>query len=695
MSLRTKLIAGVLSTLLVVIAVSSIFTQAAIQTLSEHNKSLTSGLSDDVNRDVNGFSEHYAGTLIFHETENVKKSIQTLINRAKSDLTTISSFQDIYSGSDARLNELFEKFLSQNEMVQFAYLGTETKKFTITPRPEGLPADFDPTSRPWYEPAKALKQGEFYITNAYLDGTGTDYMITISMPVFQNDKLYGVLGLDISLSSLTSEIASKQIGTSGYVIMTDQQGSLIAYKDEELVAKNENISALPIFKEQKGDKIFLDMDKVTYVSDMDETTGWHIYSVITQDEVKSFTKTISQNMSSRIASADEESSAILARLLIIQVIIVVVLLILSIAVSWFFAKYFITPIKKLSSFLEKVAAGDLTEKVKTKSKDEIATLFAAVNRMIDSLRGMTHRIVGLIHEVEKDSKVLNDQAIASSNVTDTVTSAMTEVSKGSEQLSADMVNISTNVEDNTQFVKTMTETIEKIVQHAGNTKNVITDGQTSMENMNRKIDSIVQQSTISSRIMKELNRKLQAINEITTLIHGIAAQTNLLALNASIEAARAGEHGKGFAVVAQEVKKLAEQSSHSVDEIASLISEIQKDSENALVNINQGSQSAIEGAQMTQDTENSFRNIFQFIEHLVEDIDGIAAASEKLSNSSQSISSSVENVVAISEQTTAGVQEVASTSEEQKLAVHELQTISENLRGLTVELRNSIEHFKL
>jgi len=693
--LRTKLIAGVLSTLILVIAVSSIFTQFAFQTLSSHTEDLTKGLSEDVFRDVNGFSEHYAGTLIYHETENVKKSVQTLISRAKSDLNIISSFDDLYSGDPTKLNTLFQRFLSQNDMMQYAYLGTEAKTFTIQPRPEGLAADYDPTTRPWYEPAKKLKKGEFFITDVYLDGTGKSYMITVSTPVFRNNELYGVLGLDVSLSALTTDIASKKIGNSGYVILTDSEGALIAYKDEAAVSNNAGITSLPIFKEKKDNNFYLDMDQVTYVADVEETTGWRIYSVISKDEVNSFTKTISQNMNNRIETADKENAAILSKLLIFQIVIVVILLAISIVISWFFASYFINPINRLSLFLEKVSAGDLTEKITTKSKDEIATLFSSVNRMIDSLRDMTNRIISLIREVEKDSKVLNDQAAASSQVADTVSSAMAEVSRGSEQLSADMVNISSNVEHNNQFVQAMSDTIEKIVEHSKNTKTVIHDGQSSMENMNKKIDTIVVQSAESTNIMKELHRKLQAINDITTLIYDIAEQTNLLALNASIEAARAGEHGKGFAVVAQEVKKLAEQSSNSVEKISGLITEIQHDSEKALVNMDQGKQSALEGANMTKETETSFRNIFKFIDHLTSDIEEIAYASEKLFTSSQSISSSVDSVVAISEQTTAGVQEVASTSEEQKQAVLELQTISENLKGLTEELRQSIEHFKL
>ncbi|MDZ5472738.1 methyl-accepting chemotaxis protein [Bacillus sp. 31A1R] len=695
MSLKTKLIAGVLSTMILILVVSSVFTYVSVTLFSNNANELTKGLSEDVNRDVSGFSEHYAGTLTFHESENVKNSITTIINRAKSDLTTLSTFNEISSGDDLELNSLFKKFTDQNELLQYIYLGTEKKDFTIYPKVQGLPSNYDPTSRPWYAPAKKLGKGEFHVTDAYLDGTGKEYMVTISTPLYEGKKLIGVLGVDLSLEKITSQIADTKVGASGYVILTDKEGALLAYKDKNLVLDNKNISDLPIFKEKKGNDIYLDIDQVTYVTTKEDSTGWQIYSVITQEEVKSFSKTISQNMSNRISTAETNLSALFSKLFTIQVVIVIVLLIVSVLISFFFAKYFISPINKLSIFLKEVASGDLSKKMSTKSKDEIAALFTSVNHMVDSLREMANKMTSLIHEVEKDSNILNEQVRVSSHVTETIASAMMEVSKGSEQLAADMVNISSNVETNTKAVEVMTENIDKIVEHAKHTKSVTSKGQVDMENMNNKISMIVNQSVESTSIMKELDQKLRAITEITTLIHDISEQTNLLSLNASIEAARAGEQGKGFAVVALEVKKLAEQSSLSVGKIANLISEIQHDSHKALLNIDQGRQSAIEGAHMTKETEKSFLNIIHFIDYLSKDIDQIAIASEKLSESSQSISSFVDRVVAISEETSAGVEEVTSTTEEQRQAVDEVHHISDNLRNLTTELRKSIEHFKI
>ncbi|MBU8878588.1 methyl-accepting chemotaxis protein [Bacillus sp. FJAT-29790] len=695
MSLKTKLIVGVLSTMVLIIAVCSGFTYISVQLFSENGRDLTQGLSSDAKRDVTGFAEHYSGTLTYHETLNVKSSINHVLSQAKSNLATAASFNEVFSNQQTDLISLFEKIAVQNEMVTNMYLGTENKGFTIYPEDYDLPPDYDPTTRPWYIPAKTGQKDQFFVTDAYLDAAGKEYMVTVSMPLYKNNELYGVLGIDLSLEKLTASIADTKIGNTGYVVLTDKEGALLSYKDHELVIKNENISSLPIFKEKNGQNIYLDTEQVTYVSDKDEDTGWQIFSVISQEETKSFSDQISQNMSNRIMNAETELQAIFSKLLSVQIIIIIVLLIGSIFISFFFAKYFINPIKKLSDFLQKVADGDLTRKMDVQSKDEIGILFTSVNHMIDSLKAMANKMNHLIQEVENDSKILNEQVNVSSHVTNTVNAAMNDVANGSEQLAADMVNISTHVDNNDLAVRSMSERISKIVSHARETKSVTSEGQTAMENMNNKMNRIVAQSVESTAIMQELDRKLQAINDITTLIHDIAEQTNLLSLNASIEAARAGEQGRGFAVVAQEVKKLAEQSSDSVGKISGLISEIQMDSSKALENIDLGRQSAVQGANMVEDTSKSYKNMIGFIDSLANDIDEIAGASETLSTSSQSISISVESVVAISQQTSAGVEEVTSTTEEQRQSVHEVKQISDHLRKLTLELRESIEHFRV
>lgn len=695
MSIKTKLIVGFLSTMIMIIAVNSLFTYFSVHSISTNTKELTTGLSTEVQRDVSGFSEHYAGTLTYHGTQNTKIQIENMIDRAKSDLLTVQTFQELYSNNPTQLENRFKEIKQNNKYISNIYITSNGNQFTVYPRKNGAAIKKQFHSNSLFQTSKKLKQKQFHVTNPYLDQTGKNYLVTISTPLFLNDTFFGVLALDLSVQKMTKAFAETKVGSSGYIIITNKDGDILSYKDQKLVSNHSNITSLPIYQDNKDGKVYLDINKVTYISEIEKSTGWVIYSVITQEEVKSFSTTISKNMKNQISKAEKSSSSIISKLNIIQVGIVLVLLIISTFISIFIARYFINPIRKLSGFMQKVANGDLTEKMAIKTKDEMSLLFQSVNHMVDSLRDMANKMMNLIHEVEKDSEILNSQAEISSNVTETVSTAMMELANGSEQLAKDMVNISENVENNVHSVQSMSNNIDKIVNHSKNTKSITSEGQLAMERLNKRMGLIVEQSVESSSIMKELDFKLQAINDITNLIYSIAEETNLLSLNASIEAARAGEHGRGFAVVAHEVKKLAEQSSQSVEKIADLISGIQNDSSKALMNIDHGRKSAFEGACMAEETEKSFNNIIHFIDHLANDIDEIAVASEMLSTSSQSISSSVESVVAISEQTSAGIQEVTSTNEEQTRAVQQVYMITRNLRELSVELRQSIDHFKL
>lgn len=695
MSLRKKLIIGVLSTMILIIIATSIFSLAAIRTLSSHTETLTKGLSEDVHRDVTGFSEHYSGTLTFHEAENMQKLIETFLSQAKNQLNTIASFGELYSQNPGQMRNLFSKFQNENETIHSLFFMTNTNEIAVYPEGEQSQINQHLSNEDMYNKVSRIEKGKYYISQPFSQKNSSGYLLTVGMPLFQNNQFFGVLGVNLTLSELMGEIAETKIGNTGYVILTDHEGKILSYKDMDLAAKQENISSLPIFKEKTDDSVFLDLEQVIYLRTVEEQTGWHIYTVLPQEEVKSFTTAISQNMTKAIENGEKRLSELLTKTMIFQGAIVLFLLLLSAFISYRLANYFTKPIVKLANFIKRVASGDLTEKMTVKTRDEIGILFSSVNEMVDSLREITNKMMNLIHEMENGSHGLNKQAGIASDIAERVSAAMSDLSKGAEQLSSDMVDISNHIEDNNRFVQSMNGNIQKIGIHMTKAKTITEDGQSAMNNLNNKISSIVHQSAESSVIMNKLNEKLQAINEISELIYNISEQTNLLALNASIEAARAGEHGKGFAVVANEVKRLAEQSGNSVEKIGKLISEIQHDSRIALENIDKGKQYAEEGALMSTETEKNFQTVFRFIEHLAKDIGEIAAASDKLSASSQAIASSVESVVSISQETTAGVQEVTATSEKQRESALEVQTISEKLKEFSEELKESIDQFKL
>jgi len=132
-------------------------------------------------------------------------------------------------------------------------------------------------------------------------------------------------------------------------------------------------------------------------------------------------------------------------------------------------------------------------------------------------------------------------------------------------------------------------------------------------------------------LTQKLSKQSEEIGQITTVITAISEQTNLLALNAAIEAARAGEHGKGFAVVADEVRKLAEQSHQSAEQIAALITSIQQDTAKSVQTMVKASADVQDGLQLTESTSKKFASIIESLRNIAPKMEDISASAQEMS----------------------------------------------------------------
>ena len=185
------------------------------------------------------------------------------------------------------------------------------------------------------------------------------------------------------------------------------------------------------------------------------------------------------------------------------------------------------------------------------------------------------------------------------------------------------------------------------------------------------------------------------IGQIVDVIKGIADQTNLLALNAAIEAARAGEQGRGFAVVAEEVRKLAEQSSMSATQIATLIGNIQRETERAVEVMEKGKEEVVSGVEAVNLARNSFRTIVEEVNSVVDQIQLVTAASQQMALGTTQAVKSVESIGVIAEQTAASAEEVSAASEEQAATMVSVSQSSEALAKLGESLMSVVDKFKV
>ncbi|KAG2872203.1 hypothetical protein PC115_g24667, partial [Phytophthora cactorum] len=192
-----------------------------------------------------------------------------------------------------------------------------------------------------------------------------------------------------------------------------------------------------------------------------------------------------------------------------------------------------------------------------------------------------------------------------------------------------------------------------------------------------------------------LAEKSQKIEDIVGMIRGIASQTNLLALNASIEAARAGEHGRGFAVVAEEVRKLAEQSSDSAQDIIVLLDEIQAASRQSVSEVTSAEQGIEQQVAAVHEMRESFTRIKQSIDGIDSQLQLVSSATTELDDSSGKIAEVISSVAAMSEQSAASTEEVASSTQEQFNYITSISERSNELAQHANALYEEVKKFKI
>ncbi|GAB2840299.1 methyl-accepting chemotaxis protein [Pseudoduganella ginsengisoli] len=270
---------------------------------------------------------------------------------------------------------------------------------------------------------------------------------------------------------------------------------------------------------------------------------------------------------------------------------------------------------------EKIAEGDLTEEIKVDYHDEVGTLMQAIATINGNLAGM----IGKIHES-----------------TDEMTVATGEIAKGNADLSARTESQASSLQQTASSMETLTHTVQRNATDASEANRLAASASTIAAQGGTVVSQVI--STMGS-----IRESSARIENITSVIDGIAFQTNILALNAAVEAARAGEQGRGFAVVASEVRSLAQRSAAAAKEIKELIGD---------------STGRVEaGARMVDEAGKTMEQVVQAVRQLEAIMVGITSASAEQSTGIQEVNRAVTQMDAITQQNAALVEQAAAAAE--------------------------------
>jgi methyl-accepting chemotaxis protein len=652
-TIRTKLIISLFAICVIPLCISGYGSYAQSKTILTNKLKVTSDQTlSEVN---NGLTNYFMG---FSNMVSVMANNNDFVNIDETDNT--SNIMDLLKGTKESDKDIFS-----------AYYGTETGKFQIYPV-QTMPAGFNAKERPWYK--LALEHtGQVVITAPFKDAKTGANVVSIAETVEQNGKVIGATALNVALNTIVQDLSNRKIGTTGYVFICDADGNIIAHPQASEIGTKSTI-----WNEIKADKSgFIEYDykgaKKFGVYQTNSITGWKLVASLNYQELSN------------------DTNSILYVVMLITLIMGIIAIVMSILLSGSISRN----IKNLKSEFAKASKGDLTVSIVATTKDEFSDLAISFNFMIKNIRE-------LMNNVNDSSRTMLETSSNLASMSEEVTASIGEVSKAIEEVSVGATNQSQNAQNGVSEMNNLSNKLDEISTNSHemgelsvSTKALSDKGLYMIETLIEKSSKTREATAEVNNIVKDMNESTKQINVISETISEITDQTNLLALNASIEAARAGEAGKGFAVVADEIRKLAEQSRLSTEEIKNIVVSIQKKSNIAVEAISSTENMVGEQYTAVGQTQQIFNEILKSIQTMIDKVNEVKVSITDINNTKQSTVVEIENISAISEETAAESEEVTASTEEIAATMDEFTKYADDLQVLAEKLESEVAKFKI
>ncbi|MCY9278298.1 methyl-accepting chemotaxis protein [Bacillus haynesii] len=403
-------------------------------------------------------------------------------------------------------------------------------------------------------------------------------------------------------------------------------------------------------------------------------------------------QTLNADNAKTIYQRDSKEAGSIITLLII---VIAASLVLSISIGLLMTRLITKPIKDIQALFTETEQGDFTVKGTYQSKDELGLLTASFNKMVAGVRSIIETVGETSHQVASSSQELSASADESTKASEYISTTIQELAVGSDQQVESVENSRTVIKGMTEFAGRISSNAEKAAATADQTALMSLEGTKAIDKVSAQMKSINETVVSLSEAFKHLTERSNEIGNITEVITSIAEQTNLLALNAAIEAARAGEQGKGFAVVADEVRKLAEQSAQSAEQITRLITIIQNDTKQTMNSVISATGEVKEGLVVVHEAGGAFQKIENSITEVVTQINDVTNLVKNLTAGTSEIETAISGVKEVAETAAGSTQTVSAATQEQLASMEEIAAASQILAQNAEELQHLIQKFKI
>lgn len=404
----------------------------------------------------------------------------------------------------------------------------------------------------------------------------------------------------------------------------------------------------------------------------------------------------------QIKLSTDENEATYKRTSIFLIVGILAAVVISLITALFISNNLAKRIKFVTEVMNKIGDFDLVyddhaqqQINKFKSKDEVSIMIEALVKMRLKLRELVKVIKGASSNVGINTNSLSISVEETAKTIEGVATATDELAQAATSLAK-------NVEDGVSETDKLANEIGLIVQGSDLIGDLVQDtfkiNKTGITHMNKLKDSVTENSEVAGKVSNQveaLEKKSQAIGNITNTIKSITDQINLLALNAAIEAARAGEQGRGFAVVAEEIRKLATETATSAKDIDNIVREVREEINVTKLQINEAKSVVNNTSIASIEAKLAFEDIDKSISEINKQFDDFIVRIKNMNMNKDNVVNTLSGMSAISEESASTTEEISASVQEQSAVVEQIAQSAIELKNIVQELDNEVNKFKI
>ncbi|MBD5134997.1 MAG: methyl-accepting chemotaxis protein [Lachnospiraceae bacterium] len=529
-----------------IVAASILFTTIGITVVA--GKRMIKSQTQALQLNADKYAEEI-NTWIENEKMLADGAANSIESSGKTDTDFIQSIVDIYSADREELLNL--------------YCGTKDSRFIQSNREAEIPDGYDPVQRGWYK--QAAEKGTVVVTDPYWDVMTNQMCTTIAAPVYIDNELAGVIGLDVTLETVTELTGSISYEEGVYGFLADSSDHYVAHKNKKYEPTED--SAVAVADIMPGLKEMIEGTESS-AKKLKDYDGKACYFAVSEIEGSSWKLGV-------VVPAANVVSSLITMLVVAIVTALIVIVFVVLFMAGLIGKM-LAPIQMLKQF----ASGDFSENAV--SEKSIPKEYKSETEQI---RTATTEVRQQIREIILNTK---QEAENISTIAEGTSEKMTVLNKdisGISELTGRVMGQSAQARELAKSIKDNSHELGEVIQKvAGKAEEAAEQSGDIMERAGKHHEisekSAAEAVALYQKTRGDLekaikdSRRVREIDTLTEEILAISSQTNLLALNASIEAASAGEAGKGFAVVADEIRNLADHSRQAVDKIRKVTEDV-------------------------------------------------------------------------------------------------------------------------